>query len=156
MPMHVLDLNMTRSRYLRRTPRTTVGQAPSGDVGTGGRVGRGSRTGALTLDLPLKEARAAGPEVQMTDEQRALFLYLQDPRTGGYTDVRLLEDGTFAALLRLAFTIGLHTGLGPTGWKRRYCYTTLTEARAQLLRLRSWDQEPTGYVARRPELPSGE
>lgn len=70
----------------------------------------------------------------------------------GYTNVRILPDGTYAGIGRLAFTVALYTGLTYIGWSRRFCYQSLTDALVGLVELKSWDDEPDPvYIARRPE-----
>jgi hypothetical protein len=65
---------------------------------------------------------------------------------------RQLDDGTYVALGKLMFTMGLFIGVGPiTPYKRRYCYSDPTEAHAEYLWLTTGDDVPSGWIARRPE-----
>lgn len=65
---------------------------------------------------------------------------------------RQLDDGTYVALGRLMFTTALFIGVGPiTPYKRRYCFTTLANALGEYHDLQTGDDEPVGWIARRPE-----
>jgi hypothetical protein len=71
-----------------------------------------------------------------------------------FMDWRQLEDGTYVALGRLAFTVGLFIGVGPiTPYKRRYCFADLRTATDEYLRMKTGQDLPSGWIARRPELP---
>lgn len=65
---------------------------------------------------------------------------------------RQLDDGTYVALSRLAFTVGLFIGVGPiTPFERRYCFQSLGVALAEYNELKTGQDVPSGWVARRPE-----
>ena len=65
---------------------------------------------------------------------------------------RRLDDGTYVALGRLAFTTGLCIGVqAVTPYKRLYYYSYPTEAHAEYLRLTTGDDVTSGWIARRPE-----
>lgn len=65
---------------------------------------------------------------------------------------RRLEDGTYIALGRLMTTVGLFIGVGPiTPYKRRYCFRDVTLALGEYNDMKTGDDVPTGWVARRPE-----
>lgn len=67
---------------------------------------------------------------------------------------RQLDDGTYVALSHLMFTVGLFIGVSATTpYKRRYCFKTLLEARAEYDALKTGDDVPSGWIARRPETP---
>ena len=72
--------------------------------------------------------------------------FLED---NGYTDIRILEDGSFAALYQLLFTTALHTGLDAFGFEYRFCFEDPVRARSELAKLTCVDDVPTGWVARR-------
>jgi hypothetical protein len=85
------------------------------------------------------------PLPEMDDDKFRLFLIENE-----YQAARKLPDGTWAGLIRLAFTTGLCIGLTDTGWTRRFCYENLTDALGALQDLQAWDDEPEPlYVARR-------
>lgn len=70
-----------------------------------------------------------------------------------YTHLRVLPDGTYAGIGRLAFTVAVYTNLTDIGWSRRFCYPNLALALEGLASLTAWTSEPEPtYVARRPEL----
>jgi hypothetical protein len=70
-----------------------------------------------------------------------------------YDCVRVLPDGSIAALSRLMFTTGLFLGVSRWGYERRYCFESDAAASAALEAAQSQDDEPAGWVARRPERP---
>lgn len=67
---------------------------------------------------------------------------------------RRLEDGTYIALMRLMTTVALCIGVGPiTPYKKRYCFRDITVALGEYNEMKTGDDVPTGWVARRPETP---
>jgi hypothetical protein len=71
-----------------------------------------------------------------------------------YVCWRMLDDGTYVALGRLMFTTALFIGVGAVvPFKRRYCFNDPTTARAEYDDLKTGDDEPSGWLARRPEQP---
>jgi hypothetical protein len=76
---------------------------------------------------------------------------LADWLATNYERVRQLPDGSFAALSGLAFTTGVYLGVTRWGYERRYCFVSRAEALAALDALQSEDDEPAGWIARRPE-----
>lgn len=73
--------------------------------------------------------------------------------TQGYTHVRVLPDGTIAGLVELMFTTGLCMGLNETSWQKRYCFEQRSDAMDALQGLTSLTDEPSGWIARRPQDP---
>lgn len=66
-------------------------------------------------------------------------------------DYRTLPDGTFAYILRLAYTYGLHLGCTSVGLTYRFCFRTLESAREQMNKLEKYTDIPLGdWVACRP------
>lgn len=61
----------------------------------------------------------------------------------GYRELRWLGSGELAGLYRFNFTWGLVVGLDPIGYRLRYCFEHLADARAAL---RTWNGlgHPTG------------
>ncbi len=87
----------------------------------------------------------------MVERNQATEDALNDP-DNRFVMWRLLDDGTYIALGRLAFTVGLFIGVEPlTPFKRRYCYKDLGIAFAEYMAMDTGDYVPTGWVARRPE-----
>lgn len=68
-----------------------------------------------------------------------------------YLYVRQLDDRTWVGLTPLLFTTGLCLGLDEFGWKRRYCFKTSATAISELAKLKTIDDVPTGWVAKRPK-----
>lgn len=81
-------------------------------------------------------------------ESRVAYLATQ-----GYTDLRVLPDGTIAGLVPLLFTTGLCMGLSEITWQKRYCFEAREDALSALQGLSSIEDEPAGWVARRPQDP---
>lgn len=74
-------------------------------------------------------------------------------KEGSYTDVRALEDGTIIGIGNLLFTKAIYTDLSETGWGQRFCFKDPELAWDEYMKLRSGDEEPQGYIARRPDFP---
>jgi len=83
----------------------------------------------------------------MTDEE--LIAYFTSV---GYENVRKLPDGNFAGTVRLMFTTGLCIDLNGMGHNTRFCFTEKADALRALAELKTVDDVPTGWIARRPEL----
>jgi len=47
------------------------------------------------------------------------------------------------------FTTALYIGLNMTGWERRFCYKDEDALARTLKELKTGDDEPTGWIARR-------
>lgn len=73
-------------------------------------------------------------------------------RLGEYPAVRVLPDGSVAALERLLTTTAVLLGCDLWGWERRFCFTDPATAREQFDKLQSEEDELTGWVARRPDV----
>jgi hypothetical protein len=75
-------------------------------------------------------------------------------READFIEARRLTDGTYVGVLNLMFTKGLCIGITPlTSYERRYCYESLGDALAEYRLLQTGDDVPSGWIARRPELP---
>lgn len=72
-------------------------------------------------------------------------------RSGGYIDVKVLPDGSIAALGNLITTRAVFLGCNADGWSRRFCFADRQRANSVFDTLQSEDDEPVGYTARRPE-----
>jgi hypothetical protein len=68
---------------------------------------------------------------------------------GGYVDVKILPDGSIAALGDLLYTRAIHLGCHEYGWQRRFCFSDRSLADRCYAELQSEDDEPSGYIARR-------
>ena len=68
---------------------------------------------------------------------------------GGYIDVKVLPDGSIAALGDLLFTRAVHLGCNNFGWVNRFCFEDRSLADKRYAELQSEDDEPIGYTARR-------
>lgn len=70
-----------------------------------------------------------------------------------YDRVRQLPDGSIAAMSGLMFTTGVYLGVNRWGFERRYCFASADRARAVFDGLQSEEDEPAGWITRRPERP---
>lgn len=70
----------------------------------------------------------------------------------GYRAARVLPDGSVAALLDLLFTRAICLGVNGESWTRRFCFEDRALADRRYAELVSEDDEPQGYVARRPQV----
>ena len=86
-----------------------------------------------------------------TEENQRLVALIKE--IGGYADVKLLPDGSVAAIGRLIFTTAVYLGCTVEGWERRFCFEDTAKAISEYGRLESEDDELVGWVARRPEQP---
>lgn len=68
----------------------------------------------------------------------------------GYLAARVLPDGSVAGLQRLMFTTAVCLGCNRDSWDRRFCFEDLALALLRFYEITSEDDEPAGYVARRP------
>lgn len=68
-----------------------------------------------------------------------------------YQWVRVLDDGSIAAVGHLVTTTAVYLGMTRYGWERRYCYTDSLQALEVLCALKSEDDEPEGWLTQRPE-----
>lgn len=66
-----------------------------------------------------------------------------------YEQVRVLPDGSVAALNSLMFTTAIFTGCATFGFERRFCFEDRGLALQRFAELEHCDDEPAGFVARR-------
>jgi hypothetical protein len=66
-----------------------------------------------------------------------------------YKEVRVLDDGSIAAVGDLMFTRAIYVGLNRYGYERRFCFKDLQRANAEFEKLKSEFDEPSGYIAQR-------
>lgn len=74
--------------------------------------------------------------------------------SGGFMDVRQLEDGTVVGIGPLLYTTAIYVGMDLIGWNQRFCFDDLELAFSEYRKLRSGQDEPSGWIARRPQLPT--
>jgi len=83
-------------------------------------------------------------------DQKAALEWLKE--YGEYRDIRVLEDGTIAATHELMYTRAICLGVTPDcHWETRFCFEDRTLATQRFHELRTEDDEPEGYTARRPQ-----
>ena len=83
------------------------------------------------------EARSLAEKIQMEN---------------GYLAVRVLPDASIAAICDLMFTRSIVLGVSETGYASRFCFEDHLLAIQRFWELSSEDDEPQGFIARRPEL----
>ena len=66
-----------------------------------------------------------------------------------YLDARLLEDGSIVAIGNLLFTRAIYMDCNATGFGRRFCFQDRALADAEYARLKTEEDEPVGWIARR-------
>jgi hypothetical protein len=79
----------------------------------------------------------------MTEQELVNFLKEQ------YHDVRVLEDGSIAAIGNLLYTRAIYMDCNMTGFGRRFCFADRALADTEFARLKTEDDEPVGWIARR-------
>lgn len=69
----------------------------------------------------------------------------------GYENVRVLEDGSVAGTLKLIYTTAICTDIEPFGfgYGNRFCFESKAKALEELSKLKSSEDVPDGWVARR-------
>lgn len=67
----------------------------------------------------------------------------------GYENLRELEDETVVGTTELMFTRAIYIDLTYSGCDKRFCFKDKALALEELSKLKTCDDEPTGYIARR-------
>ena len=83
----------------------------------------------------------------MTDQDEKLVQRIK--ALGEYWLVRTLEDGTIIGMGGLMFTTAIYMDLDLNGWGRRFCFKDVDLAVEEYAKLKTGDDEPTGWIARR-------
>jgi len=81
-------------------------------------------------------------------ETAEIVTYLKDQ----YREVRVLPDGTVAAIHDLLTTRSIMLDCDEWSFKRRFCFSDRALADKRFAELESAQDVPQGYVARRPEI----
>lgn len=81
------------------------------------------------------------------DLNEKLFARLKEQ--GDYVELRVLPDGSIAGLLDLIYTRAICLGINAYGYERRFCFSDRRLATERFKQLRSEEDEPQGYIARR-------
>lgn len=82
----------------------------------------------------------------MKEELKELLAFLEE---NNYKNLRVLEDETIVGSYDLLYTRAIFIGLDRTGWEKRFCFEDKSLADSELMKLKTGDDEPVGYVARR-------
>jgi len=70
----------------------------------------------------------------------------------GYEKPRQLPDGTWCALYRMIYTVGVIVDITEIFYGHRFCYKHYENAEQALLSMSHIDDDPIGYIKRKPEL----
>ncbi len=97
--------------------------------------------------------QAGCPVPEAPDELPRLADLVMELGGGSYVAVRVLDDGTIAALGDLMYTRAIFLDCEPLGWGRRFCFEDRALATQRFYELKSADDEPAGWTARRPQQP---
>ena len=68
---------------------------------------------------------------------------------GSYSLLAYLMDGTIIGVGDLMFTRAIYIDLDLNGWGKRFCFEDRDLAVEEFMKLKTGDDEPTGWVARR-------
>jgi hypothetical protein len=68
---------------------------------------------------------------------------------GDYRMVDFLRDGTIIGIGELMFTRAIYIDLDLNGWGKRFCFEDKELAVEEYMKLKTGDDEPSGWVARR-------
>lgn len=68
-----------------------------------------------------------------------------------YREIKVLPDGTIAAICDLFTTRSIMIDCDECTYKRRFCFKDRSLADEWFAKIKSANEVPTGYVARRPE-----
>lgn len=66
-----------------------------------------------------------------------------------YPLVRRLDDGSIAAVCPLMYTTSIILGCNRLGYSKRFCFEGWPLALLEFFKLKTEDDEPTGFIARR-------
>jgi hypothetical protein len=88
----------------------------------------------------------------MSDENESEILAAHVRSMGDYLDVRILPDGSVAAVGNLLTTRALFLGCNAWGWERRFCFADRELALIRFSELQSENDIPEGFIASRPEM----
>lgn len=70
----------------------------------------------------------------------------------GFIVAKRLDDGTYVGITQLMFTWGLCIGITQqSAYTKRFCFEDAAECLHEYSKLSDSQQEPTGWIARRPE-----
>lgn len=82
-----------------------------------------------------------------TGDDEALRQRIQ--QLGNYLVVDFLRDGTIIGMGDLMFTRAIYMDMDLNGWGKRFCFEDKDRAAEEYMKLKTGDDEPTGWVARR-------
>lgn len=72
--------------------------------------------------------------------------------SGTYLEAKKLQDGSWAVRAQLIFTRAILLGVtDDCAFKTRYCYDCFLTCQLELDKLKSKDDVPAGWIAKRPQ-----
>ena len=83
----------------------------------------------------------------MEDEE--LIARIKALGEGQYQDVAILRDGTIIGIGDLMFARAIYMDMHMDGWGRRFCFNDKNLAIEEYAKIKSGDDEPAGWIARR-------
>lgn len=86
------------------------------------------------------------------DQQDAFTEWMRGP-DARFVGAKRLSDGTYAGLLPLMFTYAICLGVTrEQAYQKRFCYEDTPTCLHEYAQLTHFTDEPTGWVARRPQV----
>ena len=85
-----------------------------------------------------------------TPEQlERLVCFIKEASLGSYISVKVLADGSIAAIGDLMFTRAIYLGCNALGFESRFCFEDRELANKRYAELKTEEDNPHGYIARR-------
>lgn len=101
---------------------------------------------------------AIAPDLTLADilkppgQQDDFTHWMLTQNLGIYIGAKKLPDGTYAGVMKLAFTDAICLGVTPTDpAQKRYCYSSFADMLVAFHKLTSYSDEPTGWISSRPK-----
>lgn len=69
----------------------------------------------------------------------------------GYELARQLEDGAWVAIAPMIYTTAILVDIDPLAYDHRFCFERRADAEREILLMKNVDDEPTGYIKRKPD-----
>lgn len=69
----------------------------------------------------------------------------------GYEQARQLSDGAWVAICPMMYTTAIIVDVQPLNYDHRYCFARRADAEREIARMNTIDDEPVGYIKRKPD-----
>lgn len=76
--------------------------------------------------------------------------FIEYLNANGYHRIKVMQDDTVCALQSQLYTTGIVVGLDRTGYKRRYCYERMEDAREALVQWDGAGDPPGPWIKEKP------